>query len=158
MLKLHVGCGRVIKEGYVNIDVKPSKGITLDMIRDCTELPYEDNSVDLIESFHLIEHLDRHKALRAMKHWYALLKPRGRLVIECPDFELAVQDYVNGNKKRIDNIFGLQRNPYDFHFFGYSRKSLERILRGFGFKRVIQQQPTDYHKDQEPCLRVVAIK
>lgn len=158
MIKLHVGCGRIIKEGYINIDAKESKGIKLDLCCDSEKLPYENNTVDLIESYHMIEHLDRHKALRVLKHWFNILKPKCELIIECPDFLQAVNDYVKGNLDRINNIFGLQRHEYDFHKFGYSRESLQTILKQTGFSEVFHEAPTDYHSKDEPCLRIIGTK
>ena len=159
MIKLHVGCGRVIKDGYVNIDTKGSKGLNhLIKIADCESLPYEGGSVDVIESYHMIEHLDRHKALRVIKHWFELLKPGGRLITECPNFQQAAKEYLEGDISRIDNLFGLQRNEYDFHRFGYTSASLEKIMKEIGFTRFLHEPPTDYHANDEPCLRIVAFK
>jgi len=159
MLKLHVGCGRVIKDGYINIDAKGSKGLDhLIKKADCEKLPYQNGTVDLIETYHMIEHLDRHKALRAIQHWCNLLKPGGKLILECPDFLQAAKDYIDGDMSRINNLFGLQRNEYDFHKFGYTNASMEKIMKGAGFTQFVHEAPIDYHAEDEPCLRIMAIK
>ena len=54
-MKLHLGCGKNIKEGYVNIDsYVEAPGIEKN---DIFNLPYEDNSIDEILTEHLIEHI-----------------------------------------------------------------------------------------------------
>ena len=57
-----------------------------------------------------------------------MLKPGGVLIIECPNFDQAVKDYLQGNEDRIDNIFGLQRFEGDTHYCGYNFKRLKLML------------------------------
>ncbi|KJG63349.1 hypothetical protein [Photobacterium kishitanii] len=48
-LKLNIGCGKKLKEGWVNIDLKPFADLTLD-VRE--PLPFTDNSCSFIYSEH----------------------------------------------------------------------------------------------------------
>ncbi len=77
-------------------------------------------------------------------------------MIECPDFDGAVRDYLAGDESRIDNIFGLQRFDGDTHRFGYNVGRLTRLLSEAGFSQITPAEPQDYHKDLEPCLRIEA--
>ena len=110
-LKLHLGCGNQSLKGYVNIDFRKT-GAT-DIVCGITKLPYPDNSVQVIEMYHVIEHLPKHDLPDAFREWHRVLSPGGKIVIECPDFDAAVKEYLAGNEKRLDNIFGLQRFPGD---------------------------------------------
>jgi SAM-dependent methyltransferase len=82
--KLNLGCGIYRKEGYVNLDwdekVKP------DVVHDFNEFPYpfSDNTFDLVEAIHVIEHLDRPFSVMAELH--RILKPGGLLIIKVPHF------------------------------------------------------------------------
>lgn len=155
-LKLHLGCGDRYFEDYVNIDLRKTRAT--DLVCDITKLPYPDNSVELIETYHVIEHLPRHDLLKALKVWYRILIHEGKLIIECPDFDEAVKEYIEGNEKRIDNIFGLRRFPRDAHHFGYNFKRLEKLLEAIGFKDIQKREPQDPHTKDEPCLRVECVK
>jgi predicted SAM-dependent methyltransferase len=155
-LRLHLGCGKVRLEGFVNIDHRATSATDLEC--DILQLPFGDNIAARIETYHVIEHLDRHEAVRAVREWHRVLASGGVLVIECPDFDAACREYVDGHVDRIDNIFGLQRFEGDSHCFGYNFERLRRLLAECGFRSIAQQPPTDYHKEQEPCLRVEAVK
>lgn len=82
--KLNLGCGEVKKEGYVNLDRQIS--VKPDIIHDLNIFPYPflDSHFDLIEAFHILEHLDR--PFLAMKELHRILKPGGRLIIKVPHF------------------------------------------------------------------------
>jgi predicted SAM-dependent methyltransferase len=154
--KLHLGCGNNRLEGYVNIDWRKTRAT--DLVCDIKKLPYPDGSISSIETYHVIEHLPRHDLPKALREWHRVLAPGGRLVIECPDFDEAAREYLDGNDKRLDNIFGLQRFLGDAHMFGYNLKRLESVLSDAGFENVRSAEPTDYHKEEEPCMRVEAAK
>ena len=70
-LRLNVGCGRDIQQGWVNIDLAALPGV--DIVFDLeacghTQLPIEDNSVAEIRLSHVIEHIDN--ALPLMEELY----------------------------------------------------------------------------------------
>lgn len=151
-VKLHLGCGSRHHEGYINIDLRKT-GAT-DLVCDIRRLPYRQGTVEIIETYHVIEHLGRHDLPRALKCWHRVLRNGGKLIIECPDFEKAVEEYVKGDSKQIDSIFGLQRFPGDFHLFGYGSESLKKILEEAGFREIVVCQALDYHAEDVPCIRV----
>jgi len=155
-LKLHLGCGERHFQGYVNVDWRKTRAT--DLVCDIKKLPYLDNSVKLIESFHVIEHLPRHNLPKALKEWYRILMLGGKLVIECPDFDKDVKEYIEGNEKRLDSIFGLQRFLGDAHLFGYNFERIEILLKGIGFRDIQKKEPQDSHAKNEPCLRIECIK
>lgn len=156
LIKLHLGCGDKHFDDYVNIDLRKTRAT--DLVCNIQNLPYPDSSVELIETYHVIEHLNRHVLTISLKEWNRVLVVGGRLIIECPDFDEAVKEYIQGNEKRIDNIFGLQRFPGDVHQFGYNFKRLKKALEEVGFKDIEEKKPQDYHTKDEPCLRAVCVK
>ncbi|MCX5846822.1 MAG: methyltransferase domain-containing protein [Deltaproteobacteria bacterium] len=155
-LNLHLGCGQRRLEGFLNIDIMPSSAV--DLLCDSRRLPFPAGTVPRIETYHMIEHLPRHDFFEALFEWNRVLEEGGTLVIECPDFDATVKEYMKGKKFRINNIFGLQRHPGDYHHFGYTFENLAEILQGLGFREIRQEAPTDYHAQDEPSLKLTAVK
>ncbi len=82
--KLNLGCGEDKKTGYINVDWSPLPNP--DVVHDLNAIPYpfEDGSIDLIEAFHVLEHLDR--PFVVMKEFHRILKVDGKLHIKVPHF------------------------------------------------------------------------
>lgn len=58
--KLHLGCGRDIREGWINLDLEPLPGVDVvaDLDRCATDpLPFEPDTFDEVMASHLLEHL-----------------------------------------------------------------------------------------------------
>ena len=151
-LVLNLGCGEHRLEGAINIDSRNTPAV--DVICNVVRLPYRQGSVGRIECYHVIEHLPFTQAQRALRHWFSLLAPGGTIVIECPDFDAAARDYLDGNEARLGNIFGLQRFRGDFHLWGWNRRRLGVLLSEIGFVNPKQLEARDYHRLSEPCLRI----
>ena len=150
-LQLHLGCGQRRIPGFVNIDC--NHGEAVDYVCDIGFLPCPVNSVSRIESYHVFEHIPHRETQSVLTHWYSVLEPGGMLVIECPDFDRDVQEYMAGNEDRLSSIFGRQRFPGDTHYFGYNSRRLAALLESAGFSGVVEKPPDDYHAKSEPCLR-----
>jgi len=84
MKKLNLGCGEFKKEGYVNVDYFSVSAP--DIKHDLNKFPYpfKDNEFGLIESSHLLEHLD--DPFRVMKELYRISKNDGIIIIRVPHF------------------------------------------------------------------------
>jgi len=82
--KLNLGCGENKKAGYVNVDWQ--EAVHPDVLHDLNQFPYpfSDGTSDLIEAFHVVEHLDRPFAV--VKELHRILKPGGVLQIRVPHF------------------------------------------------------------------------
>lgn len=175
-VRLHLGCGTQHLPGYVNIDCKKTQAT--DLICDIRQLPYRDNTVDTIESYHVFEHIpvclhanvsnkygDKYASLiTVLKEWYRALKPEGNLVIEMPDLDRSIREYLKADEARKEEllipIYGSYRNgdSTDIHRWGANEHRLRYILEKAGFRYIKFCEATDYHKDLCPCLRVEAIK
>jgi predicted SAM-dependent methyltransferase len=153
-LRLHLGCGGQRREGFINIDQKLT-GAT-DFVSDIAKLPVPPGAVARIETYHVIEHVPHRRVRAVLDGWLRLLEPGGALVVECPDLDADVREYLAGDRSRLFSIFGHQRYDGDTHFFGYSERSLRELLEDVGFTDVVARPPTDYHAQDEPCLRVEA--
>lgn len=82
---LNLGCGKVKIPGALGIDRVMVEGYT-DKVHDLNVVPYpfEDNSVDEIHFYHVLEHLDH--PVRKMEEIWRILKPGGILHMRVPHF------------------------------------------------------------------------
>jgi SAM-dependent methyltransferase len=82
--RLNLGCGRFPKHGYVNVDWRAGPGV--DVIHDLSKIPYpfEDETFDLIEADHVLEHLP--EIFVVMRELHRILQVGGRLVLHVPHF------------------------------------------------------------------------
>ena len=135
-MKLHLGCGwRNFGKEWIHID-----GGDYDHIdyKSITNLPFEDNTVDLIYASHVIEYFDRNEVIHLIMEWKRVLKSGGILRIAVPDFESICKLYLVGNVP-LDNFLGpiygrmtMDKNII-YHKTIYDKKSLEKLLINLGF-------------------------
>jgi SAM-dependent methyltransferase len=157
--KLHLGCGGNYWPTHTNVDLYAEK---VDVRADVRDLPFDDGSYDLIESHHVIEHLDRRDGERALKEWHRVLAPGGICFVSCPDI-LANYDVLVksvGTPEYWDQmvmvIYGEGGAPGLHHLYGYCRESLTRALIGVGFVDVSVKTAIGYRPT--PSLIAIAQK
>lgn len=94
--KLHIGCGQIKLNNWINLDIKEQPKIT-DIIWDASQgLPlFEDNSCSLIYNEHFLEHLAIEKATVFLSECYRILKPGGFLRIAMPSLEYTIEKYCS---------------------------------------------------------------
>lgn len=156
-IRINLGCGYDKLPGYVNIDI--DKNCRPDVISVIDSLPFfKNSSVDEIISIHLIEHLYKWHVMDALREWYRILKPNGKLIIECPNIAfvcswlLDSQDFdENPNNLGINALYGdpSYRDPHMTHKWGYTPVTLEILLRKVGFREVIQKVAETHVKERD---------
>ena len=84
-LKLNLGCGRNILDGWVNVDSAPLPGVDIVANLDCCAhqpLPFSDSTVDEFLLSHVIEHI--RQPLPLMQELHRIARPGARMVIRVP--------------------------------------------------------------------------
>lgn len=138
MIKLHIGCGkRDFGEDWIHIDGNQFPHVKYN---DVTELPFDDNSVDLIYSSHLIAYFDRDEIKDVLKEWNRVLKQNGILRLATPNFRSLVKLYLK-NDIKLDSLLGplygkWKLNGDIYHKTTYDPLSLKRLLEDNNFKNV----------------------
>ena len=109
VVKIDIGCGREKEEGYFGIDrfSMPGVDLTLDLERD--RLPFCDNSIDHVVTYHALEHLRDYSHI--VKEVYRVLKPNAQFFVCVP--------YAY-NSLNVANVYHLSRfNEHSFRFFSH---------------------------------------
>ena len=151
-MNLHLGCGGIHKDNFVNIDIRLTKAV--DIVADTLYLPFKNACIDRIECFHLIEHIEHPLINHVFLEWRRVMKMGGYLVIECPDGDETMRQYLDGDESKLRNIYGAQRWEGDAHYWCYNVKRLNNILFDIGFEYIREGDPQDYHIKEEPCIRI----
>ncbi len=104
--RLNIGASQTKLDGFVNVDVAPWADVSLDLGSDV--LPFEDDSVDLVFSYHTLEHVPDY--LFALGEIYRVLKHGAPLLIGLP--------YVTLTEVHLVNPYHLHNfNEFSFDFF-----------------------------------------
>lgn len=82
-IRLDIGAGPQQISGWLSVDM--NEAINPDIVADARSLPFEDDVVDEICAFHVLEHMDWQGGLDALYEWLRVLKPGGGLTVAVPD-------------------------------------------------------------------------
>jgi SAM-dependent methyltransferase len=169
--RLNLGCGDKILPGYVNVDVAESRaGKKPDVLCDLHRLTlFEDGSVDEILSVHVIEHFWRWEAPEVLKEWVRVLRPGGKMILECPNLISACEEFLRNpevassagreGQRTMWVFYGdpTWRDPLMVHRWGYTPASLARLMREAGLVHV-RQEPAEFKLREPRDMRVVGEK
>lgn len=159
-IRLHLGCGPLLKQGWVNIDLaqptpksflawvarkRSSVKNELDLMWDLRRgLPFPNNSVKAIFSEHLLEHFDYGAGFALLVECRRVLQPGGVLRIGVPDLERYIHAY-HGMDPIIDDCRPGRPTPaialseiffHHGHKATYDYETLAFVCREVGFSLV----------------------
>lgn len=98
-LKLHLGCGKRLVAGWLNVDVTGSD-FDVDLARP--PLPWRDSCLEAIVSQQVIEHLDlRLELIPLLTDLYRLMAPGGEIWLSCPDMEKVCRGYLEDKGRTL---------------------------------------------------------
>ena len=137
-IKINLGCGwRNFGKDWIHIDGGDYEHLNS---KDVINLPYDDNSIDLIYASHLIAYFNRDEIKEILKKWFKKLKPGGVFRVATPDFKSIVKLIENGSK--LDSFLGPlygkmnMGNKIIYHKTVYDYDSLKTLLLECGFKKI----------------------
>jgi predicted SAM-dependent methyltransferase len=132
-LKLHLGCGDYWYDGYLNIDIGIYGGT--DMLWDITKgLPFQPETVEIIEMYEVLEHLEQGQVDHLIDEFRRLLIDGGMIILSVPDMDELVNKYNEDKQQAITYIYGF--GGYQSHKWGYSQETLKKLFEDKGFKEV----------------------
>lgn len=150
-MKLNLGCGKKIFDGYENIDWPT----------DIRKLSYPKESCDEIIAIHVFEHFYRHEAIEVLKHWVDLLKVGGSLILELPSLDKILNCFSRGLDERFTlwGLYGEQTkvksNPSMQHLWCWRESELMSEMANAGLQ--VKSENVRFHKPIRD-MRLVGVK
>lgn len=147
--KLHLGCGKIKFNGWINIDLD-EKLDTFDIVWDVSNgLPFEDSSCKMIYHEHMLEHLSVEKGVFLLRECHRVLQGGGVLRVAMPSLDVLLEKANSENWRDQD---WLRWPEYQFiqtraemlnisfrwwgHQWLYDQEELRRRLHEAGFRQV----------------------
>jgi len=106
-IKINIGCGKDIKEGWVNCDFFPVNDAVIKIDLKTLPLPFPDNSADEILLSHVLEHMENRYDIITDLH--RILKKGGLLRVKLPIHANRVEHASFYHQKNFFNT--LYNNP-----------------------------------------------
>ena len=156
-IKLHIGCGTVYKEGWINIDNNSDDNIKkLDFMWDLRKpLPFPENSVDFVYNEHFLEHLTADEGGGLIKNLMKILKPNGVLRIAMPDLEMSVKNYMNKNSLTENKDF---LKKYCLDFIKTNAEALNIDFRWWGHQWLYDWEELERRLKEAGCIKIKKCK
>lgn len=101
-------------------------------------LPFTNETVDEIIMLHILEHLPAYKVDDLIHEFNRVLKSGGKIYIAVPDIIETAKLLVNSRSFEEEDwairlIYGTQKNEFSHHFYGYTKRTLEKLFTKHGF-------------------------
>jgi len=132
-MRLNLGCGKDVKKGYLNIDIRDLPGVIVADVSDPIVMLRFFGAEEIL-AYDIIEHLPRQVAHDTLRLWYDMLANGGVLRIRCPDIlhATSLRD-IRGDEWLEQLLYGGQDYPENQHLCGFTRGMMERLLEQVGF-------------------------
>lgn len=163
-MRLNIGCGRMVLEGWANCDVQvsPRAPRPPEILCDARQVPLEDGSAEELMALHLIEHFYLWEVGAVLAEWRRLLRAGGKLILELPNLEAACRNLLQGAKDQMSMwpLYGdpSHEDPYMCHRWGYTPATITQLLERNGFVRVRVLPPQTHGRRRNRDMRVEAVK
>ena len=167
MIKLNLGCGNKHLADYINVDKVARGGKSPDVDCYLTDLPFTDNYADEILAVHVVEHFYEWEIDDVLREWIRVLKPGGKLVLECPDLIKACWYMIDAVSKEQEPIPQMtywplygdpgHKDPYMCHRWGWTPQTLGNRLVKLGMVKV-EEKDAEFHMKTARDMRIEAYK
>jgi len=128
LICVNIDAGLATVPHFINIDVTGKGKRNIDIGKE--PLPFDNDSVDVIFSYHALEHIPNY--LAAMAEIHRVLKHGGRLLLGLP--------YVTATKYHLVNPYHLHNfNEHSFDFFDKDKFANMNVPNPVVFKKVFHR-------------------
>jgi len=167
MIRLNLGCGDKILPGYTNVDVASERaGRQPDVVCDVRTLgAFGSNYADEILAVHVVEHFWRWEVEAILSEWTRVLKPGGKMILECPNLRSACEEFLKNTdtgalpgpegQRTMWVFYGDPRwtDPLMVHRWGYTPLSLAQVMHAAGLVE-LQQEPAQFKLREPRDMRI----
>jgi len=173
MLRLNIGCGLDLRDGYINIDSETKESIlkryansdneifisylekNIEVFNyDIFNLPYDDATVDEITCNAFLEHLDFVQERRFFFEISRVMKIGGEFHFSVPDFEWTIKKWL-GAKDEWQDFYYTDKGE---HYFGQYNRNMNNRW-GYLTTTIFGNQGSEgqYHKNAFTRNKIEAI-
>ena len=138
-------------ENYYKTDFKNRPTLVVADIKAMVEdLPFENESVQEIIMFHVLEHIPFYRQKAALSEINRVMRKDGCFFIAVPDTIETSKLLINAKTQEEEDwairlLYGTQRNEFSHHYMGFTESSLIRTLRKSGFNRFKQEVNINFY-------------
>ena len=153
-MKLNLGCGKKLWDGFVNID---AVGSGAPVEADIRKLPYEDEAAEEIHAIHVFEHFYPKDVMAVLAEWKRVLQPGGLLVLELPCYD-KVRLWIAQDGPQNLTLWALYGDPrthnseHDLHKWCWSAADLKDVIDHAGFEGIQLLEPLFHVKQRDMRL------
>ncbi len=120
---------------YAQVDIRKLPGVKYN--NDARALPFPSNSLSTVAACYMLPCLNKHEAESALREWFRVLRPGGRLEIHVPDMEQVTRSLLGAyDEEVLEEIYGSQDDTLSSFSYGWNFQSLERLLSRINFVRL----------------------
>lgn len=167
LIKLNIGSFTVMhKNDWINLDIldlsnyAKQNNLIFKQVDCSNNIPYQDNSVDMITASHFIEHLTRDQGKQFLKECLRIMKPGSIIRLTIPDATLICSDYLAGrisihssHNEGVKNAEDDAQSLYELLIAGhqtiYDFNSLNKLLQKTGFTEI---KKMEYQKSRSDII------
>ena len=147
--KLHLGCGKDIRKGFINVDLVNLPGVDVWFDLNKFPWPFGDNQFEEVISIATFEHLDN--LVKVMEEVYRISKPNAIIDIRVPHFS-SLGAFRDPTHKNFFTYYTFDYFDKDFEYNFYSNarfKIIDRKIiygKGLGFLQWIANKFPKFHE------------
>ena len=163
-MKLNIGCGRMVLNGWTNIDIQvsPRAPREPELLCDVRSIPLPDECATEVMALHLIEHFYYWEVRDVLQEWRRLLTPGGTLILELPNLAAAARNLLKGLNDQMCMwpLYGdpSHGDPYMCHKWGYTPETIKKELVRNGFQNIRISKPLTHGRRANRDMRIEATK
>lgn len=150
-VRLNLGCGHELLDGYTNVDLRPPA----DIIGDFSRMTFE--NVTDVRLAHVLEHFPWRRTSEVLHLIRSWCDTGATITVEVPDMP-AILELGTATAHWQQWIYGEQGHAGECHLAGFTKRSLEAALTEAGWdvascRRFRSDHPA---RNGYPCIEAVA--